>query len=143
MAISPAAFHRLGDRLLVDKGHRLTRRQFIAFFGCSPRVCAAIWNRIERLSPSRLFTPGRLLWTLMFLKLYSCEDVLATIAGCTRFCFRKWVWYGIDLLCDLDLVSRSASADRWPSSSRIDRRIASLRANASFYYCRSSGNTGT
>jgi len=83
-------------------------------FGSSPRVCAAIWNRIqlhrrrEGLAEDeefRQFTPSRLLWTLLFLMLYSSEDVLAGIAG-TRKTFRKWVWYGIDVLCELDLVRR-------------------------------------
>ena len=89
----------------------MTERQFRAHFGCSPRVCAAIWNRIDRLKRrpelaiSALFCPSKLLWTLLFLRLYSCEDVLASMVRTTRKNFRKWIWYGIDVLGELDLVS--------------------------------------
>jgi len=137
--VSPLAFHRLGSQLIRRGGRRLTMRQFKALFGCSPRVCAALWTRIQRrkLSPCRYFTPSKLLWTLLFLKLYSSEDVLAIMVGCTSKTFRQWVWYGIDVLGELDLVSRCRSS---PYS------IGSVRANASFLLLlldRSSGTTGT
>ena len=82
------AFHRLGEGLVLHRGYRLTIRQFKAFFGCSPRVVAALWNRIDRkgLAPAE-FLPSHLLWTLFFLKLYSSEDVLAALLGSTRKTF--------------------------------------------------------
>lgn len=106
MRASALAFHRLGERLVLHRGYRLSLRQFKAHFGVSPRVVAAIWKRIDRrdLAPAE-FLPSHLLWTLLFLKLYSCEDVLASLVGTTRLTFRKWVWIGIAILGDLDLVS--------------------------------------
>ena len=116
MRISPLAIHQLANRLLQHqqrKGRRkLSIRQFRAFFGCSPRVAAALWNRIHLSAPSR-FTPSRLLWTLAFLKIYCSEDVLSTFLRCSAPTLRKWVWIGIDILGDIDLVSRTdRSVDR-------------------------------
>ena len=45
-----------------------------------------------------------MLWTLAFMKLYDSEAVLAAICRCDEKTFRKWVWQGVDVLGDLDLV---------------------------------------
>jgi hypothetical protein len=83
-------------------------RQFASLFGCTPAVASALWNRIdkkkEEIGVHCDFTPTKLLWTLCFLKIYTSETVLSVICGCTEKTLRKWVWKGIDILADLDLV---------------------------------------
>lgn len=66
------------------------RRQFIAYFGTSSLICTALWTLIKAALPNG-YHMKHLLWTLMWYKLYSTEDVLASIAKTTRKTFRKWV----------------------------------------------------
>lgn len=82
-----------------------TNRTFRSFFGCNSGVATFLWNRArrQRLLPGD-FTPKHMLWTLAFIKLYETEAVLSGICGCDEKTFRKWVWKGIDVLFDLDLV---------------------------------------
>ena len=81
-------------------------RTFRSFFGCSSVVAAALWNRASKRNLLPVgFKPKHLLWTLAFMKLYDSGEVLAAICGCDEKTFRKWVWKGVDVLFDLDLVS--------------------------------------
>ena len=83
-------------------------KQFASFFGCTPVVASALWNRIdkkkEEIDVPPGFSPSKLLWTLCFLKTYSSETVLSTLCNCTEKTLRKWVWKGIDILGDINLV---------------------------------------
>ena len=67
--------------------------QFQTHFGVTPYVCRWIWILLIRnnLKPKG-GTAKHLLWTLMFLKLYSTEKVLATIADCSPKTYMKWTW---------------------------------------------------
>lgn len=49
--------------------------------------------------------PIHLLWGLLFLKVYGSEKTHLTIARVDAKTFRKWSWYFVRLLADLDLVS--------------------------------------
>ena len=50
------------------------------------------------------FQPKHLLWTLLFLKGYSTENIHAQMAGCSAKTFRKWVWFTIDKLSNIEVV---------------------------------------
>ena len=51
--------------------------------------------------------PKHLLWTLLFLKLYDVENVLAPMCGCSEKTFRKWVWSMMAAIGSLDDVVRT------------------------------------
>ena len=68
-----------------------SKRSFKAKFGTSPEVCSELWERLQPHRPKGAL-PKHLLRALMFLKLYSSEDVLSDMVGTTRKTFRKWVW---------------------------------------------------
>lgn len=78
-------------------------RRFRACFGVSPDVCSAIWSRLGSKKLENC-DPIHLLWCLLFLKVYSTEDVLATIAGVDRKTYRKWTWPMITALSNLNMV---------------------------------------
>jgi hypothetical protein len=60
---------------------------FDSHFGTEPKVVAIVWNMMEKPKGAR---PKHLLWTLLFLKLYSNEDVLKNMAKTSKNTFRKW-----------------------------------------------------
>ena len=68
----------------IDSSVKHQARLFKAHFGVSPVVVSSVWNRMdeESLLPSNAL-PKHLLWTLLFLKLYSSSDVLASMCGVT------------------------------------------------------------
>lgn len=53
--------------------------------------------------------PEHLLWTLLFMKLYSAENVLAPMCGCDEKTFRKWVRLMMAAIGSLDDVVRTLS----------------------------------
>ena len=109
MRITSSAVRLLAYEAIIHRSpalsRRINRRRFRANLGCSSRVCAYVWNRSVAkgiLPPG--FLPTHMLWTLVFLKLYCCETILATLCGCDEKTLRKWVWKGIDVLGELNLV---------------------------------------
>lgn len=89
------------------------KERFHAFFGASPYVCSLVWSYLVQANVALddYCQPKHLLWTLLFLKTYSTESVLAVLIGVDEKTVRKWVWYLIEELGDLydDLVSRIIS----------------------------------
>ena len=80
-----------------------------AFFGAPCKVIADIWNRIwegclteeERTEVNC----KHLLYALVFLKVYSSEEVLASIVGWpSKTTFRKWAWFFVDKINNLKNV---------------------------------------
>ena len=72
-------------------------RQFKAHFGVSPFIVCCLWNRLieERMlstTTEQPASPRHLLWALLFLKLYTSEEVLSRICGTTAKTFRQRVW---------------------------------------------------
>ena len=65
--------------------------RFVAYFGVSPRIVEDCWLLIlnSLLYPTGI-QPIHLLWTLMHLKVYATEIVLAGIAKVDEKTFRKW-----------------------------------------------------
>ena len=114
MRISPAAVRRIAqDEVIhrVSKSKRVSSERFAAAFGCSPKVAAALWNRLDGkdLLPRDALVK-HLLWGLAFLKLYNVERAQAPPSGADEKTFRKWVWIVLDALAELDLVGDRPTA---------------------------------
>jgi len=95
--VRPSVFFRRGmviaGNMEID-GVRFTSTNYFRFrahFGTSPGVCAICWNHIESKLP-RNFLYTHLLWTLLFLKVYATESVLASKCQCDEKTFRTKVW---------------------------------------------------
>ena len=76
--------------------------RFRSCFGAPSRVVAELWNRIEPTVDEPGAHPKHLLWALVFLKVYSTEEVHCAIVGwpSTRT-FRKWSWYFVRKISEL------------------------------------------
>jgi hypothetical protein len=76
-------------------------QRFQSLFGVGPEVCDHIWHHLSSYSwkPLRM-RPKHLLWTLMFLKVYSSELVLSVMVRASRKTFRKWVWLLLPLIAN-------------------------------------------
>lgn len=110
MRITAAAVHRIAEEEILRKlSNRSTRhsvRRFKGSFGCSPKVAAALWNRLDKkeLLPADCLLK-HLLWGLLFLKNYNVEDSQAPFLPADEKTYSKWVWIVLDALAELDLVS--------------------------------------
>ena len=77
--------------------------RFRSMFGTGPNICAILWIQIS----AALTIPNggklvHLLWSLMFLKLYCSESVLATLAGGVHEqTFRIWSWWFVEAISNL------------------------------------------
>jgi len=77
-------------------------RTFRACFGASSEIVAEIWGRIEDTIDEPGAKPKHLLWALVFMKVYSTEEIHRSIVGWpSPKKFRKWSWYFIRKICDL------------------------------------------
>ena len=107
---TPRDFEDLAGPLL----HQVSRRtgstfsrRFLAAFGAPPHVVSAAWNMIvangslDELGP-RSRKPVHLLWALMWMKGYATETENASRAKCCETTFRKWSWFYIERLANLD-----------------------------------------
>ena len=80
-------------------------RKFRSFFGCSSYICSVIWNLFLCVPPPDPYLrPYHLLWTLLFLNVYGCENVLAGICKTTEKTYRKWVWFLLEFLAGINVV---------------------------------------
>lgn len=85
-------------------GSRITGyRRFRAFFGVDPIVCSIVWEQLKNDRPPRS-KPKHLMWALMFLKIYTTENVFRGIVGVDEKTWRKWIWIFIDLMASLKVV---------------------------------------
>ena len=72
-------------------------RLFRSLFGCHPQLCVDIWKLCAWKQGT---TPKHLLWALLFLKTYGTEDVICSLAGCSRKTFRRWLWPTVKSIAD-------------------------------------------
>lgn len=79
--------------------------QFRSHFGVAPIHCEKIWSLICIQNKSHDLQPKYLLWSLIFLKIYSTEEVHCRMAQVTRKTFRFWSWRTIKIIADLKIVS--------------------------------------
>jgi len=98
-------FREEGKIIMGDKrrANQIPMRKYKSWFGTSPAVCIDLWEMINpKESISKLAIPAYLLWALMLLKIYSPEDVLASMAGAgSEKTFRRWAWRFIEKMEEL------------------------------------------
>lgn len=79
-------------------------RTFRGLFGIVPVVCSMVWDKIYQDIDSSA-EPKHFLWSLVFLKVYSTETVHSSLFGTNPKTYRKWSWYFIDKISNLQIVS--------------------------------------
>lgn len=91
-------------RETLEKTHNSAKEEdkmFRRFFGAPIAIVADIWNRLDG-NIEKSSKPKHLLWALVFLKVYSTEDVHCRIVGWPDpKTFWKWSWYFIEKMADL------------------------------------------
>ena len=82
----------------------LNNRSFRSLFGATPRVCSIIWHEMILKLPTSV--EGKHLFRgLLFLKVYSTEEVHSAICGTTVKTFRKWSLKIVTIIYNLSIVS--------------------------------------
>lgn len=84
--------------------NEISDRAFRAIFGATAAVVAHLWDNCINLIP-RNSQKKHLLWSLVFLKVYSTEEVHCGIVGTNPKTFRKWCWMYVQTIASLNLVS--------------------------------------
>ncbi len=130
-------FLQLGLSLVLGGGRQHSQsqatKQFHSLYGASPFVCSLLWGMIVGFGELDPYChPKHLMWTLLFLKTYLPETILSIMLDATEKTIRKWIWYIIDTLSDLepDLVS---AEDVQMFNCRRDHLIHSLLVSSLFY----------
>jgi len=79
------------------------QRQFVACFGCTIHIAAMLWCilDVDNLGPDNAKI-HHLLWTLMFLKTYETNNILASIFDVDEQTYRKWTWLIIGAIARID-----------------------------------------
>jgi hypothetical protein len=107
MPISKEALNQIAKQTLCWPNERKwdskdSNNRFRSCFGASIGVVLDIWNRVEPILDQRGAEPKHLLWALVFLKVYSTEEIHCSIVGWPHcHTFRKWSWYFIQKIADL------------------------------------------
>ena len=80
-------------------------QQFCEVFGYGPLVALALWSLMLAESTVRNTSVVNMLWALMFLKVYSKETTMSSMAGgIDEKTYQKWVWQLVFLIADLEPV---------------------------------------
>ena len=111
MRLSTEAVDALALTIIQRPGIRSRRgwnRRHASYFVVPQDVVSELWSLTQDGGRApKGFLPMHLLHTLCYLKLYGTETVAAGICnGVCEDTLRKWVWVGICLVKDLDLVSQ-------------------------------------
>jgi hypothetical protein len=111
MHYNPKAIERIAQPI-INAGNpfgsaQVHGRRFRAFFGVTSYHVSLLWDMcVDKCNVPLGSMPKHLLWSLLFLRLYSCEHVSAAMCGCDEKTFRKWSWEFVEALGRLDMVSR-------------------------------------
>jgi len=84
------------------------KERFVSYFCCGYQLCLLLWRTLKRQSiipRGDSFDRKHLLWTLLFLKLYNTNLVMADMCKCDVKTFRKQVWEGVEFLVALKEAS--------------------------------------
>jgi len=86
-------------------------RTFRCYFGVSPFVAGCILDRLndQQLCGMSASDIRHLLWALLFLKVYSFEEVMACLVGYSPKTYRQHVWSMINKLASLSVVSSTST----------------------------------
>lgn len=77
----------------------LARRRFVSTFGTDPIVVTVVWRLLlPWRQRQRGIKPQHLLWALMFMKLYTVETTVSSMAGVTEKTYRKWAWRFVEAI---------------------------------------------
>ena len=92
---SPDFFRALGSGIMQRSTSRINNtfmRRFKSYFGTGWFYCSLLWELSWKpvYNLPNIARPEHLLWALMHMKLYSTENVLASLANCDEKTFRKW-----------------------------------------------------
>lgn len=87
-----------------ESNSRTGIRRFRSMFGCTHFHCETIWNLLMGRHPPYSH-PRHLLMALLFLKVYSTEEIHHAISGADEKTFRKWSWIYTSLIAKLNVVS--------------------------------------
>ena len=62
-------------------------------------MASKLWDLLQPIHELHVkYRPRYLLWTLLFLKQYSTDDVSSNIVGVSSKTYRQWVWLTIDAI---------------------------------------------
>ena len=79
---------------------------FKSIYGLTPLQTAVTWkNLIGSLNVLDSFRKKHLLWTLRFLRYYQTKQCLANDLVIAADTLMKWVWYTIDCLSKIKIIS--------------------------------------
>jgi hypothetical protein len=112
MKLSKGVFLELGLEIMQQSCRAETWRRYRSKFGVSPLMCLAVWRKIVKARGQkgmRGTQPKHLLWALMWLKTYQTENCMSGPAKADEKTLRKWCWFFINAIADLeaDVVSTS------------------------------------
>lgn len=102
-------FLQICSHLTFKSSKLLNDYQFRTFYGVGPLQCETIWNMICKQNTTLQIKSRHLLFGLLFLKVYSVEEVHSRICNVTRKCFRVNAWRAIQSIADLKVVSYMTS----------------------------------
>ena len=103
--IPPDAFSTYGSRMnRYDKENDTQQKKFRGRFGLDPPVCSYLWYLlcVHTDSMTEEIRPWYLLYALLRLNSSDSDENLSSIAGCCAKTFRKWSWYMILAIADLE-----------------------------------------
>jgi hypothetical protein len=101
-------FEALGQGLASYRSSRnyiTKRRRFVSFFGIEPSLVSVVWTLVilsGRLASLQRIEPVHFLWALLFLQCYDTNERNAAMCGCDEKTFRKWSWFYLEAIADLD-----------------------------------------
>ena len=86
-------------KLAVNTSESVSERVFRANFGVSSFLTSKLLDLLQPIHELHIkYRPRYLLWTLLFLKQYSSDDVSLNIVNVSVKTFRQWVWLTIDAI---------------------------------------------
>ena len=103
--IPPDAFSTYGSRMnRHDKENDTQQKKFRGRFGLDPPVCSYLWYLlcVHTDSMTEEIRPWYLLYALLRLNSSDSDENLSSVAGCCVKTFRKWSWYMIVAIADLE-----------------------------------------
>jgi hypothetical protein len=114
LRVPPDEFLKLGENMIyhrVPLGQYARRTRYRAHFGVDPWLVSYLWFLICTYAQPfpNGFKPVHLLWGLLFLHLYNSEPVNCTRVACDEKTFRKWAWFVVCALADLEPYVVSAT----------------------------------
>ena len=81
---------------------KIWERRFRSHFGTTVSVAAQLWGMVRVPQGSN---PKHLLFCLLFLKRYDCEEASSALCQVDECPFRKWAWYYNRQIAELEVVS--------------------------------------